>query len=78
MIDKKYAELKEYLEEQMVLKSDCTITFRFVEGGLTTIKGHIVKIDSVSGRDMIETDAGLTIGLDQIVEVNGKPAENYC
>ena len=73
-----YKGLKEYLEEQMDLKRTCTIKFRFVEGGITTTKGHIVKFDSVSGRDMIETDSGLVIGLDQIVEVNGKTAENYC
>ena len=73
-----YEGLKEYLEEQMDLKRTCTIKFRFVEGGITTTKGHIVKLDSVSGRDMIETDTGLVIGLDQIVEVNGKTAENYC
>lgn len=75
---KQYEGLKEYLEEQMDLKRTCTIKFRFVEGGITTTKGHIVKLDSVSGRDMIETDTGLVIGLDQIVEVNGKTAENYC
>ena len=78
MNDIRHTNLIEYLEEQMDLKRDCTITFRFVEGGLTTIQGHIVKITSVSGRQMIETDSGLTIGLDQIVEVNRKPAENYC
>ena len=75
---KQYEGLKEYLEEQMDLKRTCIIKFRFVEGGITTTKGHIVKLDSVSGRDMIETDTGLVIGLDQIVEVNGKTAENYC
>lgn len=75
---KQYEGLKEYLEEQMDLKRTCTIKFRFVEGGITTTKGHIVKLDSVSGRDMIETDTGLVIGFDQIVEVNGKTAENYC
>ena len=75
---KQYVGLKEYLEEQMDLKRTCTIKFRFVEGGITTLKGHIVKIDTVSGRDMIETDTGLIVGLDQIVEVNGKPSENYC
>jgi hypothetical protein len=27
---------------------------------------------------MIETDAGIHIGLDQIVEINDKRPENYC
>ena len=68
----------EYLEEQMDLKRECTIKFRFVEGGVTTIKAHIVKLDEVSGRYMIETDAGLVIGVDQLIEVNQHIPENYC
>ena len=67
----------EYLEEQMDLKQECTIKFRFVEGGVTTIKAHIVKLDEVSGRYMIETDAGLVIGVDQLIEVNQHIPENY-
>jgi hypothetical protein len=69
---------KEYLEEQMDLKRTCTIKFRFVEGGVSTIRAHIIKMDSVSGRDMIETDAGLVIGVDQLIEVNNRVPENYC
>ena len=70
--------LKDYLEELMDLKRTCTIKFRSVEGGVTTIKGHIVKMDNVSGRDIIETDAGFIIGADQILEVNGRNFENIC
>jgi hypothetical protein len=69
---------KEYLEEQMDLKRECTIRFRFVEGGVSTIKAHIVKMDQVSGRDIIETDAGLVIGMDQLIEVNNRVPGNYC
>jgi hypothetical protein len=35
-------------------------------------------METVSGRDMMETDAGFSIGLDQLVSVNDRPAENYC
>lgn len=70
--------LKEYLEELMDLKRPANITFRSVDGGGGTIKGHIVKMDNVSGRDIIETDAGLTIGADQIIEINGRRFENIC
>ena len=69
---------REYLKEQIDLKRSCTIKFRSVDGGVSTIKAHIIKLDSVSGRDMIETDAGLVIGVDQIIAVNGKNFENYC
>lgn len=70
--------LKEYLEELMDLKKDSTIKFRSVEGGVTTVKGRIVKIDTVSHRDIVETDAGFTIGADQILEINGRSFENNC
>jgi hypothetical protein len=69
---------KEYLEEQMDLKKSCTIKFRDVQGAIAIIKGHIVKTEEVSGREMIETDAGLIIGMDQLISVNDRPQENYC
>ena len=70
--------LRDYLEELMDLKRLNTIKFRSVDGGITETKAHIVKMDSVSGRDMIETDTGLTIGTDQILQVNGLTFENIC
>jgi hypothetical protein len=70
--------IKDYLEKLMDLKRVVSIKFRFVDGGITTTHGHIVKIDTVSHRDMIETDTGLLIGTDQILEVNGRSFENLC
>ena len=72
------ASFKEYLEEQMDLKRSCTIKFRDVQGAVTTIKGHIVKMDEVSGREIIETDAGFVIGMDQIISVNDRVQSNIC
>ena len=69
---------KEYLEELLDLKRTATITFRAVDGGVSTIKGHVVKLENVSGREIIETDAGLVIGADQILEINGRRFENIC
>jgi hypothetical protein len=69
---------KDYLEELMDLRRNCTIRFRAVDGGVSEVKGHIIKMETVSGRDMMETDAGFAIGLDQLVSVNDRPAENYC
>ena len=71
-------KLKEYLEEQMDMKRLCTITFKDVRGAVSTIKGHIINLDEVSGRSIIETDAGLVIGLDQVISINDRPQENYC
>ncbi|MGZ3951883.1 MAG: hypothetical protein ACXVBZ_10830 [Flavisolibacter sp.] len=69
---------KQYLEEQMDLKRPCTIKFRDVQGAVTQIKGRIVKMEEVSDREIIETDAGFVIGMDQVISVNDKPQENYC
>jgi hypothetical protein len=70
--------LKKYLEEQVDLKKTCTIRFRDVQGAVSEIRGHIVKMEEVSGREIIETDAGFVIGMDQLVSVDGRSAENYC
>ena len=73
-----YMELKQFLEEQMDLNKICVIKFRDVQDMITEIRGLIVKMEEVSVREIIETDAGFVIGMDQLVEVNGKPAKNYC
>ena len=70
--------LKEYLEELMDLKRSASITFRSVEGGVSTVQGHIVKVETVSGRTILETDTGLVIGADQVLEINGRRFENIC
>lgn len=70
--------MKEYMEELMDLKRTCTIRFREVDGGVVELKGHIVKMETVSGRNIIETDAGYIIGADQILEINGRSVENIC
>ena len=69
---------KEYIVAQMDLKRPCTIKFRTIDGGVTTLKAHIVDLSTVSDRDILETDAGLHIGLDQIIQVNDRVADNYC
>jgi hypothetical protein len=69
---------KDYLEEQLDLKRPCTIKFKDVQGAVTTIKGHIIKMEEVSGREIIETDAGFVIGMDQIISVNDHAQNNVC
>lgn len=71
-------KFKDYLEEQMDLKRPCSIVFRDVQGALASVRGHIVKMDEVSGREIIETDAGFVIGMDQIVSVNDHVQDNIC
>lgn len=68
----------DYLEELRDLKKVCSITFRDVEGMMNVIRARIVKIEEVSGREIIETDAGFVIGMDQMVAVNDRQQANYC
>jgi hypothetical protein len=70
--------LKDYMEELMDLKRLAAIKFRAVDGGVTEITGHIVKMEEVAGRIIIDTDAGFTIGDDQVLEINGRSFENIC
>lgn len=70
--------VKGYLEELMDLKLVALIKFRFVDGGVTETKGRIVRMDLAFGRNMIKMDTGLTIGTDQILEINGRSFENIC
>ena len=71
-------KFKDYLKEQMDLKRVCAIKFRDVQGAVTDIKGHITKMEEVSGREIIETDAGFVIGMDQIISVNDRVQSNVC
>jgi hypothetical protein len=71
-------EGNDFLEGLIDLKRSCTIKFRSVEGGVSEIKARIIGLEEVSGREMIETDAGFSIGVDQLIEVNGRSFENYC
>ena len=71
-------DFRDYLEELMDLKRPCTIKFRDVQGAVTSIKAHIVKMEAVSDREIIETDAGFVIGMDQIISVNDRQQANYC
>lgn len=72
------SKINECLEEMMDLKRIASIKFRSVGGGVSVTKGHIVKMETVYGRGMIETNTGLVIGTDQILEVNGRSFQNLC
>jgi hypothetical protein len=75
---KRMKSFKEYLEAEMDLKRICTLKFRDVQGAVTIIRAHIIKMEEVSGREIIETDGGFVIGMDQLISVNDRVQENYC
>ena len=69
---------KQYLEEMMDLKRLCTIRYRDVEGAVPVLRAHIIDIKTEATREMIQTDAGIHIGIDSILEVNDRKPDNYC
>lgn len=69
---------QEYIEDCRDSKRKCTIRFRDVQGMDTTIEGHIIHTEMVSGREIIETDAGFVIGLDQVISINDRQQEGFC
>ena len=70
-------QFRNYLEEQIDLRRPCSIRFRDVEGAVAEIRAHILRLEQVAHRWMLETDAGIHIGVDQLIEVNGRPAAHF-
>ena len=69
---------KDYLKQLMDFQRRATITFRSVNGGVSVIKAKIVNLDATGGKELVETDAGLIIELDHILEIDGHSFENIC
>ena len=68
----------EYLEELVDFERNCTIRFRGENGGLATINARLRDIHIADSDSYIKTADGLRINLSQLVEVNGRPAQNIC
>ena len=68
----------DYMQELADGRKEADIRFRTVEGAVSQIRAHIIGYDAPAGRAMIETDAGIHIGIDQILEVNGRIQEKDC
>lgn len=62
----------EYLEELADRKQMVTIKFRDVEGAVSEIRARIVKFEKVGDREIIDTDASISIGVDQVISVNDR------
>ena len=68
----------EYLEEIVDLKRSCSIRFKAGNGGIAIIQTHLSEVNRGVGDDHIRTIDGLKINISQLVEVNGRPAQNIC
>ena len=68
----------DYLEECADLHRLCHIRFRSVEGALSEISAHLVRLFHEGDRPIVETDAGFSIGVVQLESVNGRNAAYFC
>ena len=68
----------DYLQEIVDLKRSCSIRFKAENGGIANIQTKLSAINQGEGEDYIKTIDGLKINISQLVEVNGKFAQNIC
>lgn len=68
----------DYLQECADLNRLCHIRFVSVDGAVSEISVHLVRLYHEGNRQIIETDAGFSIGVDQLQAVNGRPAAYFC
>ena len=68
----------EYLEEIVDLKRNCIIRFKAENGGIAIIQTKLSDINRSEEEDYIKTVDGLRINISQLVEVNGRVAQNIC
>jgi len=68
----------EYLEELVDFERSCDIKFKGDNGGVATIHTRLRDINLDEGEEYIKTADGLRINLSQLMEVNGRQAQNNC
>lgn len=68
----------EYLEEMVDFERVCNIKFTGDNGGIATIQARLRDIHIEGAEGYIKTADGLKISIHQLIEVNGKPAQNIC
>jgi len=68
----------EYLEEIVDLKKTCSIRFKADNGGVAAIQTRLYDINLDERDGYIKTVEGLKIRISQLVEVNGRFAQNIC
>ena len=68
----------EYLEEIVDLKRSCSIRFKAENGGIAVIQTKLSDVNRSEEEDYIKTVDGLKINISQLVEVNGRVAQNIC
>lgn len=67
----------EYLEELVDLEKSCLIKFKGNNDGISTIQTRLRDIN-MDEDGYIKTADGLKINISQLIEVNGRQAQNIC
>ena len=68
----------EYLEEIADQKRSCSIRFKAENGGIAIIQTKVSDVNRDEDEHYIKTIDGLKINISQLVEVNGRFAQNIC
>ena len=68
----------EYLEEIADQKRSCSIRFKAENGGIAIIQTKVSDVNRDEEEHYIKTIDGLKINISQLVEVNGRFAQNIC
>ena len=68
----------EYLEEIVDRKKSCSIRFKADNGGIAIIQTKLTDIILDEEDAHIKTIDGLKINIGELVEVNGRLAQNIC
>ena len=68
----------EYLEELADFERSCDIKFKGDNGGIATIHARLRDVYVDEDESYIKTADGLRINISQLIEVNGRQAQNIC
>ena len=68
----------EYLEELADFERSCNIKFKGDNGGIATIHARLRDVYVDEDESYIKTAEGLKINISQLIEVNGRQAQNIC
>ena len=68
----------DYVEELVDLKSNCSIKFKADNGAISIVSDRIKDVNIEEDQRYIKTAKGLKIDISQVIEINGRSAQNFC
>ena len=70
--------VKEYLEELIVLNKQCALQFRTDSQATISLQTSLLDLYTDEGIDYLMTSEGLRIALEDLVDVDGMQAHSTC